>query len=67
MKPMEELACFKWMTLNEIPIWNDVEPASLIGKGSDVDEAKGFDQICNLKPFVESYLQDEEFIKLPMH
>ena len=26
MKPMEEFACFKWMTLNKIPSWNDVEP-----------------------------------------
>ena len=47
--------------------WNDVEPCLeyLIGKGVDVDNAKCFDQICNLKQFVESYLQDEEFIKLP--
>ena len=69
MKPMEEFACFKWMTLNEIPSWNDVEPCLkyLIGKGVDMDDAKCFDQICNLKQFVESYLQDEEFIKLPMH
>ena len=26
IKPMEEFACFKWMTLNEIPSWKDVEP-----------------------------------------
>ena len=69
MKPMEEFACFKWMILNEIPSWNDVEPCLeyLIGKGVDVDDANCFDQICNLKQFVESYLQDEEFIKLPTH
>ena len=66
---MEEFACFKWMTLTEIPSWNDVEPClkSLIGKGVDVDDAKWFDQICNLKQFVGSYLQDEEFIKLSTH
>ena len=69
MKPMEEFACFKRMTLNEIQSWSDVEPCLkyLIGKGVDVDDAKCFDQICNLKQFVESYLQDEEFIKLPTH
>ena len=69
MKPMEEFACFKWMTLNEIPSSKDVEPCLeyLIGKGVDVDDAKCVDQISNLKQFVESYLQDEEFIKLPTH
>ena len=62
MKPMEGFACFKWVTLNEIPSWNDAEPwlKYLIGKGVDVeirvvDDAKCFDQICNLKQFVESY------------
>ena len=42
----------------------DVEPCQeyLIGKVFDVDDAKCFDQICNLKQFVESYLQDKEFI-----
>ena len=70
MKPMEEFACFKWMNLNEIPNWKDVELCVdyLICKGVDVDAAKCFDQICNLRSsFVESYLQDEEFIKLPPH
>ena len=45
MKPMEEFACFKWMTLNEIPSRKDVEPCLeyLIGKGVDVDDAKCFD------------------------
>ena len=57
------------MTLNEIQSWNNVELCLkyLIGKGVDGDDAKCFDQICNLKQFVESYLQDEEFIKLPAH
>ena len=69
MKPMEEFAYFKWMTLNEIPSCKNVEPCLeyLIGKGGDVDDAKCFDQICNLKQFVKSYLQDEEFIKLSTH
>ena len=69
MKLMEEFACFKSMTLNEIPSWNDVEPCLkyLIGKGVDVDNAKCFDQICNLKQFMEIYLQNEEIIKLPTH
>ena len=69
MTPMKEFGCFKWMTLNELPSWKDAEPCLeyLIGKGIDVDDAKCFDQICNLKQFAESYLQDKEFIKLPMH
>lgn len=25
MKRLEEFSCFTWMTLNEIPTWNDVE------------------------------------------
>ena len=57
------------MALNVIPSWKYVESCLeyLIGKGVDVDEAKCFDQICNLKEFVESYLQNEEFIELPTH
>ena len=60
---------FQMDDLNEIPSWKDVEPCLeyLIGKGADVNDAKCFDQICNLKQFVESYLQDEESIKLPTH
>ena len=68
-KWMEEFACFKWMTLNMIPSWKDLKPCLeyLIGKGVDLDNANCFDQICNLEQFVESYQQDEEFIKLPTH
>ena len=66
---MEEFACFKWMTLNKISSWNDVEPCLkyLIGNGVNVDDAKCFDHVCNLKQLVESFLQVEEFIKLPTH
>ena len=41
---MKEFACFKWMTLNEIPSWKNVEPCLeyLIGKGVNVDDAKCF-------------------------
>ena len=58
--------------MDEISSWKDVELCLkyLITKGvdvDDVDDAKCFDQICNLKQYVESYLQDEEFIKLPTH
>ena len=47
----------------------DVKPCleHLISKRVDVDDDKCFDQFCNLNQFVESYLQDEEFIKLPTH
>ena len=68
-KTDERVCLFQMNPLNEIPSWKDVEPCLeyLIGRGVDVDDAKCFDQICNLKRFVESYLQDEEFIKLPTH
>ena len=64
MKPMEEFACLKWMTLNEIPSRKNVEPCLeyLIGKRVDVDDTKCFDRICDLKQFVESYLQNKEFL-----
>ena len=41
MKPMEEFACFKWMSLNEIPSWKNVDPCLeyLLGKWVDVDES----------------------------
>ena len=57
------------MILNEIPSWKDEGPCLeyLIGKGVDVDDAKCFDQISDLKQFEESHLQEEEFIKLPSH
>ena len=57
IKPIKEFACFKWMTLKEIPSWKDVEPCLeyLIGKRVDVDDVKCFEQICNLKQFAESY------------
>ena len=57
------------MTLNKIPSWKDVKPCLEypIGKGVNLDNANCFDQICNLEQFVESYQQDEEFIKQPTH
>lgn len=69
MKPMEEFSCFKGITLSEIPNWIDVEPCVkyLIDKGVEVDDVKCFDQVCNLKKFVENYKSDEEFNKLPAH
>ena len=69
IKPMKKFACLKWMTLNEIPSWKEVEPCLeyQISKRVDEDHAKCFHQICNLNQFVESYLQDKEFIKLPTH
>ena len=36
--------------------WCRASVKYLIGKGANVDDAKGFDQTCNLKQFVESYL-----------
>ena len=66
MKPMEEFAYFGGIILKEIPSWKDVEACLLylIDKGVDVNDAKCFDQICNLKQCMESYLQDEECLIL---
>lgn len=69
MKPLEEFSCFKWMVLSEIPNWTDVEPCViyLIDKGVELDDVKCFDQVCNLRQFVERNKSDEDFSKLPAH
>ena len=60
---------FQLDDLERVPSWRDVESCLeyLIGQWVDVDDANCFDQICNLKQFVEGYLQDEEFIKPRTH
>ena len=52
-----------------MPSWNSVAPCVeyLIGKGIHVDDAKCFDQVCNLKTFVECRLNGEQFTALPTH
>ncbi|KAL7841698.1 hypothetical protein SRHO_G00253890 [Serrasalmus rhombeus] len=55
MEPMEKFSTFMWMDLSEIPDWNDVEACikNLAEKGVEVDDAKCFDQVTNLKKFIE--------------
>jgi hypothetical protein len=45
MKPLEDFYCFSWMTLNEVPNWNDVSSAAqyLINKGVLIDDVDCFD------------------------
>jgi hypothetical protein len=45
MKPLEYFYCFSWMTLNEVPNWNDVSSAAqyLINRGVSIDDANCFD------------------------
>ncbi|CAM2116517.1 unnamed protein product [Caretta caretta] len=54
---------FEWITLSETPNWSDVEPCIkyLIDKGLQIDDVKCFDQVSNLKKFMESCNSDEEF------
>lgn len=69
MKPMEDFSCFKWITLSDTPNWTEVEPCVkyLIDKGVQIDDVMCFDQMSNLKQFVETYKSDEEFSNFPAH
>lgn len=69
MAPMEEFSTFMWMDLNEIPDWNDVEGCirHLAVKGVEIDDAKCFDQVTNLKKFIERSNSDEDFSDLQAH
>ena len=55
--------CFEWMSLSKMQSWNAVASCVeyLIGKGIYLDDAKCFEQVCNLKTFLECWLGDEEF------
>ena len=55
--------------MREIPNWTDVEPCVvyLIDKGVELDDVQCFDQVCNLRQFVERNKSDEDFNKLPPH
>uniref|UniRef100_A0A8B9KYY9 DUF4371 domain-containing protein n=1 Tax=Astyanax mexicanus TaxID=7994 RepID=A0A8B9KYY9_ASTMX len=67
MAPMEEFSTFMWMDLSEIPDWNDVEACikNLAEKGVEVDDAKCFDEVTNLKTFIEKNCA--EFSDLQAH
>lgn len=69
MAPMEEFSTFMWMDLSEIPDWNDVEGCirHLAGKGVEIDDSKCFDQVTNLKKFIERSNSDADFSDLLAH
>ena len=64
-QPLEEFTSFAWMTLTEIPSWNAVKVTVnyLTENGVHVDDSKCFDQLCNLKKFVEANSMDNDFSK----
>ena len=69
MAPMEEFSTFMWMDLSEMPHWNDVEGCirHLAEKGVEIDDVKCFDQVTNLKKFIEKSNSDGDFSDLQAH
>uniref|UniRef100_A0A0F8AZA3 HAT C-terminal dimerisation domain-containing protein n=3 Tax=Larimichthys crocea TaxID=215358 RepID=A0A0F8AZA3_LARCR len=69
MTPMEEFSPFMWMDMSEPPTWDDVEACiKYLGeKGVPIDDVKCFDEVVNLKRFVESRGDDNEFMGLQVH
>ncbi|CAB4065448.1 unnamed protein product [Lepeophtheirus salmonis] len=69
MAPMEEFSTFMWMDLSEIPDWKDAEGCIryLAEKGVEIDYAKCFDQVTNLKKFIEMSNSDKDFSDLQAH
>ncbi len=69
MTPVEEFSTIMWMDMSGPPDWNDVEACIkyLREKGVPIDDAKCFDQVANLKKFIERCNSDEEFISLQVH
>lgn len=66
---MEEFSTFMWMDLSEIPKWNNVEGCirHLAGNGVEIDDSKCFDQVTNLKTFIERSNSDAGFRDLQAH
>uniref|UniRef100_A0AAR2KN72 HAT C-terminal dimerisation domain-containing protein n=1 Tax=Pygocentrus nattereri TaxID=42514 RepID=A0AAR2KN72_PYGNA len=67
--PMEEFSPFMWMDMSEPLKWNDVEVCiKYLGeKGVPIDDVKCFDQVANLKKFIESCSDDDAFMGLQVH
>lgn len=65
----KETKHFKWMTLKDVPEWNQVSDTITILSQSDVkvDDSKCFDQLQNLKCFVENNKENVDFKKLLAH
>lgn len=60
---------FKWMTLKDVPEWNQVSDtiSILLQNNVEVDDSKCFDQLQNLKSFLNKNKDNVEFQKLLSH
>lgn len=60
---------FNWMTLKNVPEWSQVsETISILAQNNiKVDDSKCFDQLQNLKTFLSSKKDDDDFKKLLAH
>lgn len=69
MEPMEEFSSFVWMDVSEPPAWNNVEACikHLGEKPLPIDDAVCFDQVTNLKKFLETCNSDGDFGDLQAH
>lgn len=69
MAPMEEFSTSMWMDRSEIPDWDDVEGCirHLAVKVVEIHDSKCFDQVTNLKTFIERRNSDADFSDLQAH
>src|SRR6218665_253268 len=67
--PLDEFNGFAWMTLNDTPTWDEVAASIsyLKERKVEIDDGKCFDQLCNLKRFVELNRNKEDFIAQLAH
>jgi len=62
-----ELKIFEWMSLTNIPEWQQVANAIIFINskiGSYIDDVKCFDQYCNLKLYIEKNVHSNDFEKI---
>lgn len=65
---LQEFQCFDWMSMNNAPTWEDIQPSLtyLTEKCVLLDESKLFDQFCCVKTFISSNTTDD-FNTLLLH
>lgn len=63
LKPLDELESLEWVDLTEIPAWDKVQLSLeyLCEKGLTIDDSKLFDQVHNLKLFMEKNQENDEW------
>ena len=66
---MAEFLCFTWMGLNDPPNWNDIEyfVQFLLNNGLPFDDIKCFEEVGDMKKFMASCFNDEEFTTLVLY